>query len=98
MTRNGYEVGLIPQERYDYVVKKEALIEEEVKRVENVHIGASAPVEELMAEYNSQPLDTGTYVAELIRRPELNYDILAPIDLEQTELTGGRARTGKYQY
>ena len=87
LTRHCYEVGLIPQERYDYVVKKEQLIEEEVQRVENVHLGASAPVQKLMAEYNSQPLNTGTSLAELIRRPELNYDVLAPIDPERPELT-----------
>ena len=87
LTRHGYEVGLIPQERYDYVVKKEQLIEEEVQRVETVHLGASAPVQKLMAEYNSQPLNTGTSLAELIRRPELNYDVLAPIDPERPELT-----------
>ena len=87
LTRHGYEVGLIPQERYDYVVKKEQLIKQEVQRVENVHLGASAPVQKLMAQYNSQPLNTGTTLAELIRRPELNYDILAPVDPERPHLT-----------
>ena len=87
LTRHGYEVGLIPQERYDYVVQKEQLIEQEVQRVENVHLGASAPVQKLMAQYNSQPLNTGTTLAELIRRPELNYDILAPIDPDRPHLT-----------
>ena len=87
LTRHGYEVGLIPQERYDYVVQKEQLIEQEVQRVENVHLGASGPVQKLMAQYNSQPLNTGTTLAELIRRPELNYDILAPVDPERPHLT-----------
>lgn len=87
LTRHGYEVGLIPQERYDYVVKKKQLIKQEVQRVENVHLGASGPVQKLMAQYNSQPLNTGTTLAELIRRPELNYDILAPIDPERPHLT-----------
>jgi tRNA uridine 5-carboxymethylaminomethyl modification enzyme len=87
LTRHGYEVGLIPQERYDYVVKKEQLIKQEVQRVENVHLGASGPVQKLMAQYNSQPLNTGTTLAELIRRPELNYDILAPVDPERPHLT-----------
>ena len=86
LTKKGYEVGLISQERYDYVVKKEALIEEEVKRVENVHIGASSQVQALLAEYNSQPLNTGTTLTELIRRPELNYDILAPLDMDRPNL------------
>lgn len=80
LTKKGYEIGLISQERYDYIVKKEQLIDEEVKRVENVHIGASSSVQELMQQYKSQPLNTGTTLTELIRRPELNYDILAPID------------------
>ena len=61
LTRHGYEVGLIPQERYDYVVKKEQLIKQEVQRVENVHLGASGPVQKLMAQYNSQPLNTGLH-------------------------------------
>ena len=87
LTRHGYEVGLIPQERYDYVVQKEQLIKQEVQRVENVHLGASGPVQKLMAQYNSQPLNTGTTLAELIRRPELNYDILAPVDPERPHLT-----------
>ena len=87
LTRHGYEVGLTPQERYDYVVKKEQLIKQEVQRVENVHLGASGPVQKLMAQYNSQPLNTGTTLAELIRRPELNYDILAPVDPERPHLT-----------
>lgn len=87
LTRHGYEVGLIPQERYDYVVKKEQLIKQEVQRVENVHLGASGPVQKLMAQYNSQPLNTGTTLSELIRRPELNYDILAPVDPERPHLT-----------
>ena len=80
LTKKGYEIGLISQERYDYIVKKEQLIDEEVKRVENVHIGASSSVQELMQQYKSQPLNTGATLTELIRRPELNYDILAPID------------------
>ena len=87
LSKHGYEVGLIPQERYDYVVKKEQLIKQEVQRVENVHLGASGPVQKLMAQYNSQPLNTGTTLAELIRRPELNYDILAPVDPERPHLT-----------
>lgn len=87
LTKKGYEIGLISQERYDYVVQKEKLIEEEVKRVENVHIGASLEVQKLMEQYNSQPLNTGTTLTELIRRPELNYDVLAPIDPERPPLT-----------
>ena len=86
LTKKGYEVGLISQERYDYVVKKEKMIEEEIQRVENVHVGASAAVQALMKENNSQPLNTGTTLTELIRRPELNYDLLESIDPERSAL------------
>ena len=86
LTKKGYEVGLISQERYNYVVKKEALIEEEIARVENVHIGANAKVQELLEQYGSQLLSNGTGLTELIRRPELNYNMLAPIDPERPDL------------
>ncbi len=87
LTRKGYEIGLISRERYDYVVKKERLILQEIKRAESVHIGANKKVQDLLAEHGSQPLSSGITLTELIRRPELNYDILAPIDPERPELT-----------
>ena len=86
LTKKGYEIGLISQERYDWVCEKERLIEEEIARVESVKVGANHQVQALMEEYGSQPLNTGTGLTELIRRPELNYDILAPIDPERPEL------------
>ncbi len=86
LTKKGYEVGLISQERYDHVLKKEALIAEEMARVEEVHIGANASVQKLMEACNSKPLNTGTKLTELIRRPELNYDLLAPIDPNRPNL------------
>ena len=86
LTRKGYEVGLISQERYNYVVEKEKLIQKEIERVESVHIGANKKVQELLAECGSQPLSSGITLTELIRRPELNYDILAPIDPDRPEL------------
>ena len=86
LTKKGYEIGLIPQERYDYVVKKEQMIKDEIQRVETVHLGASAEVQAFMEAHNSQPLNTGTTLTELIRRPELNYDLLAPMDPERPDL------------
>ncbi len=86
LTKKGYEIGLISQERYDWVCEKERLIEEEIARVETIRVGANPQVQALMEEYNSQPLNTGTGLTELIRRPELNYDVLAPIDPERPEL------------
>ena len=86
LTKKGYEAGLISRERYERVVWKEKMIEEEIRRVESIHIGANASVQSLLESFGSQPLNTGTGLAELIRRPELNYDMLAPIDPDRPEL------------
>ena len=86
LTKRGYEVGLVSQERYDYVCKKECLIEGEIKRCEGVKIGASKEVQALLEGYGSIPLNTASTIAELIRRPELDYEKLAPIDPERPNL------------
>ena len=86
LSKKGYRVGLISQDRYDWILEKERLIEEEIARVEKVNIGANKKVQALLEEYESTPLNTGTSLAELIRRPELNYEVLAPIDEERPEL------------
>lgn len=86
LSKKGYRVGLISQERYDWILEKERLIEEEIARVEKVNIGANKIVQALLEEYESTPLNTGTSLAELIRRPELNYEVLAPIDEDRPEL------------
>lgn len=86
LSRKGYEVGLISKERYDWVVEKERLIQEEVERVEHVNIGANAKTQKILEEHNSTPLKNGTTLAELIRRPELCYEDLAEIDLERPTL------------
>ncbi len=86
LTKKGYEIGLISKERYDWVCKKEELIAQEIERVAKVKIGANKKVQELLESYDSIPLNTGTFLTELIRRPELDYDKLAPIDPEQPDL------------
>ena len=86
LTKKGYEVGLIPEDRYQWVLKKEALIEQEMQRISKVMIGANQKVQSLLESYGSIPLNTGTSLVEMIRRPELSYDILAPIDPERPEL------------
>lgn len=86
LTKRGYEIGLISQERYEWVCKKEELIEKEISRVNHVKIGATKKVQELLKHYNSIPLSSGTTLTELIRRPELDYMKLAPIDEERQEL------------
>jgi tRNA uridine 5-carboxymethylaminomethyl modification enzyme len=80
LTKKGYEIGLISQERYDWVCEKERLIEQEICRVNEVNIGANEKVQSLLASYDSILLNNGTKLCDLIRRPELDYDKLAPID------------------
>ena len=86
LSKYGYRVGLISKERYDWVEKKEQLIEDEIKRLDSVHVGANSKVQELLEQYGSVPLNTGTSLSELIRRPELCYEMLAPIDSDRVEL------------
>lgn len=86
LTKKGYEIGLISKERYNWVCKKEELIAQEIERVAKVKIGANKKVQELLESYDSIPLNTGTFLTELIRRPELDYDKLAPIDPERPDL------------
>ncbi len=86
LTKYGYEAGLISEERYQWIVNKEKLIQDEISRVEHVTIGANKEVQALLEEYGSVPLNTGTTLTELIRRPELSYESLAPIDKERPEL------------
>lgn len=85
LSKKGYAVGLISQERYDWILKKEQLIQEEIHRIENLTIGANKEVQALLESFGSVPLNKGISLAELIRRPELNYECLAPIDKERPE-------------
>ena len=86
LSKYGYRVGLISKERYDWLEKKEQLIADEIKLLDSVHVGANSKVQELLEQYGSVPLNTGTSLSELIRRPELCYEMLAPIDPDRVEL------------
>ncbi|WP_455953751.1 tRNA uridine-5-carboxymethylaminomethyl(34) synthesis enzyme MnmG [Blautia sp.] len=86
LREKGYRVGLISEEQYQDILAKERLIKEEIERVEHVNVGASKPVQELLEQYGSTPLTSGSTLGELIRRPELNYEALAPIDKNRPEL------------
>ena len=86
LREKGYRVGLISEEQYQDILEKERLIKEEIERVEHVNVGASRPVQELLEQYGSTLLTSGSTLGELIRRPELNYEVLAPIDKNRPEL------------
>ncbi|MCR5703992.1 MAG: tRNA uridine-5-carboxymethylaminomethyl(34) synthesis enzyme MnmG [Eubacterium sp.] len=87
LSKIGYEVGLVSKERYDYICQKEELIEKEVARLESTRVGANKKVQALLEQLNSTTLKTATSLAELIRRPELSYDIIESLDEERPELT-----------
>ena len=83
----GHEVGLISDERFSHVEEKRHQIEEEIERISGVNIGSRTEVNELLEKYGSIPISNGVSLSELIRRPELDYDKLAPIDPGRPELS-----------
>ena len=76
---------------YSSRIVKEREIAEEIARVEKVFVGTSEQVQELLNEYGSTPLNSGISLAELIKRPELSYDIVAPLDPKRPKLMRGVA-------
>ncbi len=86
LSHYGYDLGLISQERMDWVTEKERLIEEEIKRVNHVFLGTGEAVQKILAKHDSTPLKTGTSLTELIRRPELCYEDLADLDPDRPAL------------
>ena len=82
----GHKIGLISEERFEQLVKKEQEIDAEIKRLEATNIGANGVVQEFLERHGSTPLKTGTTLAELVRRPELNYIMLTEIDEKRIPL------------
>ena len=85
----GYEVGLISEEEYQKIVRKEKQIQEETERLEGILIGANKKTQEILAQCGSDPIHTGTTLAELIRRPELSYEKLGMLDPDRKPLDAG---------
>ncbi|MDO4327256.1 MAG: tRNA uridine-5-carboxymethylaminomethyl(34) synthesis enzyme MnmG [bacterium] len=82
----GYRIGLVSEDEYQRVLYKEKKISEEVARLEATNVGANAKVQAILEKYGSTPLKTSATLAELIRRPELSYEVLADIDTEREPL------------
>lgn len=80
LTKLGYEIGLIPRERYERLLKKEELIRTEIERLNLTNVGNTDKVQNLLETCKSTPLASGASLAELIRRPELSYRMLEEID------------------
>ena len=86
LTKIGYDIGLIDNERYKKLLDKEKMIDAEVERMKKTTVGARAEVQELLARYESTALQSGTTLAELLKRPELSYEIIGEIDKDRQEL------------
>lgn len=76
----GHNIGLVSDEEYEHLLEKKAQIDAEIERLEKATIGGTPKVQELLAKYESTPLKSGTTLAELIKRPELDYEKLAEVD------------------
>lgn len=86
LTEIGHEIGLISDERYEKFVSKRKKINDEFYRLKNTHLGGTEEVQALLEQYGSTPLNNGISIAELMNRPELSYEKLAPIDHDRPEL------------
>ena len=86
LTKIGHDIGLIDNERYKKLLDKEKMIDAEVERMKKTTVGARVEVQELLARYESTALQSGTTLAELLKRPELSYEIIGKIDKDRQEL------------
>ncbi len=86
LMKYGYELGLVPQERYDALLEKERLIALEIERTKSTAIAPSDELNKLLAERGTVPMTTGIKLAELIKRPQLDYTCLAPFDKGRPQL------------
>lgn len=80
LTEIGHEIGLIPDQRYAHFTKKRELIEKEVVRLNETMVGANQRIQKFLEEHGSTTLKTAASLADLIKRPELSYEMIAPID------------------
>ena len=86
LTRIGHECGLISEERFQNLLLKEKWIDEEIERLSHVNVGANATIQAILEEHGSTLLNSGSTLAELIRRPELNYEDFESVDIERPQL------------
>lgn len=80
LTEIGHDIGLIDDARYEEFLKKKKLIESEIDRLQNTMVGANSTIQSFLEELGSTGLKTAASLAELIRRPELSYELIEPID------------------
>ncbi len=86
LTEIGYRYGLISQERYDRFLAKKKAIEEEIERIGKINLGPSEDVNSILTDCGTTPISTGINMTDLIKRPEMDYDKLAPLDPDRPAL------------
>ena len=86
LTEKGHHIGLVTEERYNLMVEKKEIIEQELDRLKKVHVNPREEINNKLIELGSSPLKTGSTLYELIKRPELNYDILSILDPERQDI------------
>ena len=82
----GHKIGLVSDEEYEKLLFKRQAIEEEIRRLENTAIGGTPAVQAVLEQYGSTPLKSGSTLAELVRRPELDYEKIREIDKKRPDL------------
>ena len=86
LTEIGHKIGLISEERYEHLIEKRKMIQKETDRLMNTTVGASEKVQSFLKKNDSTPLQSGSTLAELLKRPELSYDKLSDIDDDRPDL------------
>ncbi|MDD7739029.1 MAG: tRNA uridine-5-carboxymethylaminomethyl(34) synthesis enzyme MnmG [Fusicatenibacter sp.] len=86
LRKYGYQAGLISEEQYDALLLKEKQIKEEIERVEHTYVGTTSGINEVLEKLHSTPLQGGSSLGDLIRRPELNYQLLEEVDSNRPQL------------
>lgn len=86
LTELGYEIGLINEERYARFVEKTRLIDEEMQRVASLSIPLSDELQKMLVQRGTAELKTGCKMIELLRRPQISYDDMAPFDINRPDL------------
>ncbi len=86
LTKKGYELGLVTEERYRIVLEKEKAVNAELERLKTVRINPTEENNKILKKWNTSEIKSPTTIYELIKRPELNYDITKELDPEREEL------------
>lgn len=86
LRKKGYDVGLISEADYNALLKKERMINDETERLKTTYVGNNSRVSDFLKNMGSSPLKSGVPLSELICRPELDYDLIGPIDDNRPDL------------